>query len=432
MIAGEIPFLLRFRKEKAIIRSLFRGVDRMANNNQDWEAIGRNIQEIIDQAINSQDYRKLNQTITRTVNRAIDVGGEAVRRAVDNASRTVDTASRTARAKQKPVIIEQRETLPVLYGSTDGKTAVGIVKIVGGCLLSSFGFFGFLSTVILAAVTGVSGVPAIFGLAGLGGGIGLIVNGVQGLDRVSRFKKYCWTLGTNTHCTLEKLARSVGKNVKFVRKELVKMIDDGLFLEGHLDKEETCLITSHETYRYYEQSRLALEARKREEQRLEAEKQAAKPEPAADPRVREVLERGNAFIVEIRRCNDAIPGEEISGKISRMELIVRRIFERAQAHPEIVPDLKKLMDYYLPMTVKLLKAYAEMDAQPAQGETIRAAKKEIEDTLDTLNLAFEKLLDSVFQDTALDVSSDISVLNTLLAQEGLTDDELSKLKKREI
>lgn len=401
----------------------------MANNNQDWEALGRNIQDIIDQAINSQDYRTLNQNITRTVNHAIDVGGEAVRRAVDNAARAAENASRTVQVKQKPKIIEEPQTLPALYGSTDEKTAVGIVKIVGGSLLSCFGFLGFLSTAILAAVTGASGVPAVFGLVGFGGGVGLIVGGVQGLERVSRFKKYCKTLGRNTHCSLEKLARSVGKNVKFVRKELVKMIDDGLFLEGHLDKEEANLITSHDTYRHYEQSRLALEARKQEEQRLEAAKQAAKP--AADPRVREVLERGNAFIAEIRRCNDAIPGQEISGKISRMELIVRRIFERAQAHPEIVPDLKKLMDYYLPMTVKLLNAYAEMDAQPVQGETIRSSKKEIEDTLDTLNLAFEKLLDSVFEDTAMDVSSDISVLNTLLAQEGLTDDELTKLNRGE-
>ena len=82
------------------------------------------------------------------------------------------------------------------------------------------------------------------------------------------------------------------------------------------------------------------------------------------------------------------------------------------------------MNYYLPMTVKLLNAYAEMDAQPVQGETILASKREIEGTLDTLNLAYEKLLDELFADTALDVSSDISVLNTLLAQEGLTGDGL--------
>ena len=408
----------------------------MANNNQDWEALGRNIQEIIDQAINSQDYRTLNQNITRTVNHAIDVGGEAVRRAVDNAARAADhaaraadNASRTAQVRQKPRIIQEPQTLPALYGSTDGKTAVGILEIVGGSLLSALGFAGAISAVVFSILMGSGFGSGMIGAAALIGGIGLIVGGVHGLERVSRFKKYCKTLGRNTHCSLEKLARSVGKNVKFVRKELVKMIDDGLFLEGHLDKEEANLITSHETYRHYEQSRLALEAQKQAE--LEAAKQAERTAAATDPRVREVMERGNAFIAQIRRCNDAIPGEAVSGKISRIELIVRRIFERTQAHPEIVPDLKKMMDYYLPMTVKLLNAYAEMDAQPVQGETILASKKEIEDTLDTLNLAFEKLLDSIFEDTAMDVSSDISVLNTLLAQEGLTDDALSKLKKQE-
>ena len=136
--------------------------------------------------------------------------------------------------------------------------------------------------------------------------------------------------------------------------------------------------------------------------------------------IQEVLDKGNAYVKEIRRCNDEIPGEEISAKIDRMEAIVRKIFERAEAHPEVIPDMKKLMDYYLPMTVKLLNAYADMDRQPVQGETIRKSKQEIDATLDTLNAAFEKLLDELFQDAAIDVSSDISVLNTLLAQEGLT------------
>ena len=107
-------------------------------------------------------------------------------------------------------------------------------------------------------------------------------------------------------------------------------------------------------------------------------------------------------------------------------MLVKRIFQRAQTNPEVLPDMKKLMDYYLPMTVKLLTAYADMDAQPVQGETILASKREIEGTLDMLNTAYEKLLDELFMDTALDVSSDISVLNTLLAQEGLTTDGLHK------
>lgn len=192
-----------------------------------------------------------------------------------------------------------------------------------------------------------------------------------------------------------------------------------------MDNEEKNLITSEETYRHYQQVLQQQEAL----QQQKAKEAAQKPAPqAVDPKVQEVLDRGNAYVKEIRRCNDEIPGEEISEKIYRMEAIVQRIFQRAKAHPEIIPDLKKLMDYYLPMTVKLLNAYAEMDQQPVQGENIRKSKEEIDSTLDTLNQAFEKLLDSVFEDTAMDVSSDISVLHTLLAQEGLTGSDFDQNK----
>ncbi|MBQ3193989.1 MAG: 5-bromo-4-chloroindolyl phosphate hydrolysis family protein [Oscillospiraceae bacterium] len=399
----------------------------MAQNRREWEELGRSIQNAVDQAVNSQDYRKLNQTIRNVVDSAVDFSGEAVRRVREETASARfegETArwQREKRRNESQPVAQAKKNTALLYGSTGGKLAGGIAKIVGGVVLTSFSFLLFLAALIVFLRGGSWAFPLITAAVMTGGGV-LTGNGIKDLALLSRFKTYRRTLGQKTQCSLEKLAGSVGKTVPFVRKELQKMIRQGLFLEGHMDKEETMLITSHETYRYFEQSRLQLEQRKREEARLQQE--AA----SRDPRVQEVLDRGNAFVSEIRRCNDAIPGEEISRKISRMELIVQRIFLRAEAHPEIVPDLKKMMDYYLPMTVKLLNAYADMDAQPVQGQNILSSKKEIEDTLDTLNLAFEKLLDSVFEDTALDISSDISVLNTLLAQEGLAEDDLSRMKK---
>ena len=386
----------------------------MANTAKDWEELGRNVRDIVDQAVNQQDYQKLNENIRQTVGRAVDLGGEAIRKAVDGLSRT-----EPPKAKQQPVV--EVKDVSVYYGRTGNLTAKGLAKAVGGGILTAVSGLASLASLILA-FTGVSLMPSVLTLAGIGGGAALIASGVKNLNQVSRFKTYRKTLGKKTHCTLEKLARSVGKPLKFVRKELNGMIDQGLFLEGHMDREGTMLITSDETYRLFETSRLQLEQRQREE----AEKQTV---AVADARVQQVLDRGNAFIAEIRRCNDDIPGYEISVKIDRMEQIVRRIFDRARTNPEVVPDLKKMMDYYLPMTVKLLNAYADMDAQPVQGENIANSKREIEETLDTLNLAFEKLLDSLFADTALDVSSDISVLQTMLAQEGLTDDGLQGPKQ---
>ena len=109
---------------------------------------------------------------------------------------------------------------------------------------------------------------------------------------------------------------------------------------------------------------------------------------------------------------------EISAKISRIEMLVDRIFDRVEQNPASVSDLRRMMEYYLPTTVKLLEAYEDLDSQPVQGDRNYSSKKEIEKTLDTLNVAFEKLLDSLFQDTAWDVSSDISVLRQLLHRKG--------------
>lgn len=391
----------------------------MAKYNQDWEDLGRNIQDIVDRAVSAHDYQKLNQNIRQTVERAVDLGTEAVRKA---------SYTRPVQQEVKQGEVVQKKDLSLLYGNPNGKMAKGILKIVGGSLLTGFSLMVLISSLVFdALVTGAVSVtaPVVLTLTGMAGGGVLIGSGVGNVQRIGRFKAYRKALGEKTYCTLEKLARGVGKNVKFVRKELLKMIEEGLFPEGHLDHEQRHLITSDETYQHYEQSRLQLEER----QRQAAAEIAAKAQNPRDDRVQEVLDRGNAFIAEIRRCNDAIPGEDISAKIYHMEMIVQRIFQRVETHPEIVPDLKKLMDYYLPMTVKLLNAYADMDAQPVQGETILSSKREIEGTLDTLNLAFEKLLDELFADTAMDISSDISVLQTLLAQEGLTGDGFSNLKK---
>ena len=381
----------------------------MANN--EWDNWGRSIQELIDKAVNSQDYQELSRNIGKTIDKAFSASSEAVRRAANSAPK--NSAYHYNYTTPKVTVEPKKETLPALYGNPNGETTKGILQTVFGGILAvaALGLvipFGVLSIVGSAGFV----VGFLAGGAALVGGTALLCSGIGTLAKVSRFKVYLKALGTKTSITLERLSRSVGKNERFVRKELQKMIKQGLFLEGHLDNEQKNLITSDETFREFERSRLELEQRKRS--------QAVQAVKSPDPKIQEVLDKGNAYVKEIRRCNDEIPGEEISAKIDRMEAIVRKIFERAEAHPEVIPDMKKLMDYYLPMTVKLLNAYADMDRQPVQGETIRKSKQEIDATLDTLNAAFEKLLDELFQDAAIDVSSDISVLNTLLAQEGLT------------
>ncbi len=325
---------------------------------------------------------------------------------------------------------------PVLYRRTVGLKVSGIVFAAVGYSISGSLGLACLITLVSSLFMDVSGallavvimgiLAAVFGvMAGVGTSL---------LRRVKRFQTYIRELDGKEYCNIEELAERLRKKEKYIVKDLEKMIERRWFLQGHLDDQKTCLMTSNQMYDEYRRLKVQMEEQRRtqqeeagksEERKRREQEDREKKREQMDPQIQAVIEAGNRYIERIRECNDAIPGEEISEKISRMEIVTRRIFARVEEDPDSVSDIRRMMEYYLPTAVKLLEAYEELDSQPVQGENILSSKREIENTLDTLNSAFEKLLDNLFQETAWDVSSDISVLRTMLAQEGLTENDFT-------
>ena len=157
--------------------------------------------------------------------------------------------------------------------------------------------------------------------------------------------------------------------------------------------------------------------------RGEAPEPAEALEPPKEPEKPQEVNQYDAVLLELRQINDAIPGEEMSAKIDRLEAVTTRIFELAEKDPDKLPQLRRFMDYYLPTALKLLKSYAEFDRQGVEGAILSDSKKKIEETMDTLVVGFEQQLDKLFQDEALDLSADISVLKNMMAQDGLSGED---------
>ena len=174
------------------------------------------------------------------------------------------------------------------------------------------------------------------------------------------------------------------------------------------------MIVTNETYQQYLDTQEQAKLRESQQKELDAQR-AQLPEEC-----QKILEEGRAYIQYIQKCNDEIPGADMSQKLDRLKVIITRIFEEVGKNPALASDLRKFMNYYLPTTKKLIDVYREMDKETIISENVTKTKREIEDTIDTINQAFENLLNSFFEEKALDVSSDISVLHTMLAQEGLT------------
>lgn len=158
----------------------------------------------------------------------------------------------------------------------------------------------------------------------------------------------------------------------------------------------------------------------------EAPKAEEKPreETTGNAELDKMLKDGRMAIAEMKRLDDNIADPGISADIVRLEQVSEKIFEEVKRDPKKLPKIRRFMDYYLPTTLKLLNSYDRMSATGVSGENIDTTLAKVEGMMRTIVAAFEKQLDSLYGADALDISTDITVLETMMAREGLTGQEM--------
>lgn len=418
-----------------------KGGESMNNDNHDFSNLGEQIQDMVQDAMDSMNFSHLNQSINETVSQALDEAKEHKARMqrhyeknrakqqyrTPNYQSAYQTdyqpnykANYVNAEYKKPVSLKKQ-----MKQIVNPKTKKSTGKIVWGALLT----WGTMHTCLEVLddyweIVHSDGMFAAAGSLGISilllvGSVWLLIKGIRQRMAYQNAKAYVEILNGRGFCEISELSSRTGQSVQQVRKNIRKLIQKRVFREAYLDKQETCLMVNRTAYQYYRQA----EAARVEREAEEAKKRQVEGE--LPPDVVEMIHTGEQYIQNIRQANHDISGEVISAKLDRLELVVQRIFDSVKKHPEQKKEMSRFMDYYMPTTLKLVNTYREFDALEVKGENIKNAMTEIEHTLDTITTAFEKLLDDLFQDTAFDVSTDISVLQTMLAQEGYKEEDFN-------
>ena len=313
---------------------------------------------------------------------------------------------------------QQRKTLEAaIYGSATGQRAGGVGFVIAGCVVA----VPFFVLGLIAAIANSAGMLAFFGVGALGCAA-LVFCGFRKYKLASAFDRYKDLIGLRESCSIEELAAQSGASTSKVRANLKAMIARGLLKQASLDESDGKLLLTRNAA---ERHRLAGEtaAYEQHQRNLAAsvKEASSKADASTTPDQQQFLTRGEGFIAAIHEGAATLSDPEVSFTLACIEQLLHAIFDAAAEKPEVVSELDQLVDYYLPTTVKLIDAYRDLAAQPIQTDSTSKSKREIAGALASLQTAFEKILDSLFQDKAIDVSADISVLHTVLAQEGLTE-----------
>jgi len=142
---------------------------------------------------------------------------------------------------------------------------------------------------------------------------------------------------------------------------------------------------------------------------------------SGDAEVNRQITEGREAMRRLREANVALTDPGITERLDRMEHAAGKIFETLERNPRQALEVRKFMNYYLPVSVKLLDQYRTLDSTGLSGEHITKSKAAVENSLDMIADAFEKQVDNLYRNTHLDITTDIQVLENMMAAEGLTD-----------
>ena len=283
---------------------------------------------------------------------------------------------------------------------------ISVVLLLISISMIITGLAGFASAIGQSSgFLGISLVDSIMFSFFLFGGIGTFLSRNVVKHRYTRYKNYYAFINGRGVVPLSDLMQVAGAPLNAVKRDIQAMINNSYLESGaYIDYELECLVLSAE-----DAEKLRMDIRG-----TQNILQLSDDEPA---------DQAIMILAELREVNLLIFDETISDRVHRLEEIAAMIFKTVEENPEKKQQIRRFESYYLPTTLKLVRSYATLEKQGVKGENILSAKQSIRNILDTLTTGYEQQLDQLFKSDAIDIAADISVLENLMQQDGLTNDK---------
>lgn len=241
----------------------------------------------------------------------------------------------------------------------------------------------------------------------LGGFVSLFSRNVVA-KRLIRYKNYYAFINGRGAVPVLDIAQTAGVSTRAVISDIQAMINSGYLNSGaYVDNDLGYLFLSAG-----DANRLRAEIAREPEHTSQS---TASVQPDETP-----IKSNAAHLAEFREVKLSIRDDAIAAKVSHLENLTAKIFKIIEESPEKQPQIRRFMSYYLPTTLKLVRSYATLESQGIKGENIMSTKRSISNILDTLATGYEQQLDQLFKSDAIDIASDINVLENLMQQDGLT------------
>ena len=360
----------------------------------------KNFEEKINAAFREENFKEIGDLIGEGIDTAIDVTKSSLNKFINknkvDLPYSVQNDDRII--NQNPKTVKRVKT----WGFVAKASIVVHLFALFGFLMDMFDTYGSVREDLPALIFWV--IPALV--------ISFYLNYKvkKDKDQIIRFRKYNREIGNNTVIPTADLAAITAKPIDFTINDLLNMIEKDYYRQARIVENGELFILDSNTYKLYKEEMLR-DPKERYEEIEEKESNAL---------VEEYLSRAKRDVTALTEMTPKLR-EPMKAKISEFLQIVGKIFELLKENPNTAKDLDKVINFYLPTTVKLMDNYIDLSEKPT--DSVESSLKSMEQTMDLVNDGFMKMLDNIYQEKIMDLSSDMSVLKSMLRQEGLLDQD---------
>ena len=360
----------------------------------------KNFEEKINTAFREENFKEIGDLIGEGIDTAIDVTKSSLSKFINKNKRNLPYSVQNDDRiiNQKPKTVDRVKT----WGFFAKVSIVGHLFALFGFLMDMFDTYGSIREDLPALIFWV--IPALV--------ISFYINYrvKKAKDQIIRFRKYNREIGDNTVIPTADLAAITAKPIDFTINDLLNMIEKDYYRQARIVENGELFILDSNTYKLYKEEMLR-DPKERFDELEEKENNAL---------VEEYSAKAKRDVTTLTEMTPKLK-EPMKAKISEFLQIVGKIFELLKENPNTAKDLDKVINFYLPTTVKLMDNYIDLSEKPT--DSVKSSLKSMEQTMDLVNDGFMKMLDNIYQEKIMDLSSDMSVLKSMLRQEGLLDKE---------
>ena len=146
----------------------------------------------------------------------------------------------------------------------------------------------------------------------------------------------------------------------------------------------------------------------------------------------DILKEAKNQISELENIPNVLEDTNVCKNVKEIASISKKIVITLEKKPEKLKQVNNFLNYYLPVTIKILKRYDEIENQNLKTDSSDKFMKSVEDMIVKIRVAFEKQLSNMYQADMIDTDAEIKVFETMLKTDGFSDEldfEINKNKE---